>query len=62
MDWEPYPQNIRRALSPAFICEADAVRYAYRLLGNRRDNIYGGLILRSIDGLFVATEPMEVPT
>ncbi|EJN26719.1 hypothetical protein PMI35_03783 [Pseudomonas sp. GM78] len=61
-DWEPYPQNIRRALSPAFICEADAVRYAYRLLGNRRDKIYGGLILRSIDGLFVATEPMEVPT
>ena len=62
VDWEPYPQNIRRALSPAFICEADAARYAYRLLGNRRDKIYGGLILRRIDGLFVATEPMAVPT
>ncbi|WP_191636180.1 DUF4329 domain-containing protein [Pseudomonas fluorescens] len=60
--WKPYPDYARRALSPAFICQADAVRYVYQLLGSRRDSIYGGLVLKRADGLFVATEPLVVPS
>jgi hypothetical protein len=61
-DWKPYSQYARRSLSPAFTCQTDAARYAHRLLGNHRGNIYGGLLLKRADGLFVATEPLVVPT
>ncbi len=62
VDWIPYADFIRRALSPAFVNTADAVRYAQTRLGTPGRSIYGGLLLRRVDGLFVATEPVPVPT
>jgi len=61
-DWGPYADFSRRALSPAFFHQADALRYAHQRLGNRRDRVYGGLLLKRVDGLFVATEPLPVAT
>ncbi|WP_411381339.1 hypothetical protein [Pseudomonas sp. MPB26] len=61
-DWLPYADFSRRAMSPAFHQQADAVRYAQALLGPGRELIYGGLVLRRTDGLFVATEPVTVPS
>lgn len=58
--WAPFAHVTRRRLSPAFSCADDAARYAARRLGTRRDKVYGGLILRSTAGLFVATEPLVV--
>lgn len=62
VDWIPYADFIRRALSPAFVNTDDAVRYAQTRLGTSGRSIYGGLLLRRVDGLFVATEPLPVPT
>ncbi|MGY2191441.1 hypothetical protein [Pseudomonas pergaminensis] len=61
-DWIPYADFSRRALSPAFFHQADALRYAHQRLGNRRGRVYGGLLLKRVDGLFVATEPLPVAT
>lgn len=58
--WVPFLRVLRRRLSPAFSCADDAARYALMRLGARRDKVYGGLILRSSAGLFVATEPLVV--
>lgn len=58
--WTAFSRVVRRRLSPAFTCADDAARYASMSLGGRRDTVYGGLILRSAAGLFVATEPMAV--
>ena len=59
-DWKPYVQIQRRALSPVFVSQDDAVRYALAQLGTRRERVYGGLVLRRLDGLFVATLPVAV--
>lgn len=59
-NWVPFSRVTRRRLSPAFASADDAARYASRRLGTRRDKVYGGLILRSTAGLFVATEPLVV--
>lgn len=59
-DWKPYVQIQRRALSPVFVSQDDAVRHALEQLGSRRERIYGGLVLRRLDGLFVATLPVAV--
>ncbi|WP_318653024.1 DUF4329 domain-containing protein [Pseudomonas sp. PDM03] len=59
-DWKPYAQLQRRALSPVFVSQDDAVRYALAQLGSRRERVYGGLVLRRLDGLFVATLPVAV--
>lgn len=59
-DWKPYAQIQRRALSPVFVSQDDAVRYALTQLDSRRERIYGGLVLRRLDGLFVATLPVAV--
>lgn len=56
----PFSRVTHRRLSPAFASADDAVRYASRRLGTRRDKVYGGLVLRSTAGLFVATEPLVV--
>lgn len=61
-DWLPYADFSRRALSPAFFDQNDAVRYAHERVGERRDKIYAGLLLKRVDGLFVATEPLPVAT
>ncbi|MFL1388785.1 DUF4329 domain-containing protein [Pseudomonas tritici] len=62
VDWLPYADFSRRALSPAFFSQADAVRYAQAQLPRQGDRVYGGLLLKRLDGLFVATEPVPVPT
>ncbi|MHC8346166.1 hypothetical protein [Pseudomonas sp. RT6P73] len=59
-DWKPFVQLQRRALSPVFLSTDDAARYALVQLGSRRERIYGGLVLRRADGLFVATLPVAV--
>ncbi|UII72142.1 DUF4329 domain-containing protein [Pseudomonas sp. HN11] len=59
-DWTPFAQINRRQLGPAFITQDDAARYALARLGSKRDRIYGGLILRRIDGLFTVTEPLPM--
>lgn len=58
--WQPYTLLQRRSLSPAFLWRDDAVSYATAQLGTRRDRIFGGLVLRRADGLFVATLPVPV--
>jgi hypothetical protein len=58
--WKPYASVQRRSLSPVFLLQDDAVRFAMEQLGARRERIYGGLVLRRADGLFVATLPVPV--
>lgn len=58
--WKPFAQIQRRALSPVFLTPDDAARHALAQLGSRRERIYGGLVLRRLDGLFVATLPLAV--
>lgn len=58
--WVAFSRAQRRRLSPAYFTADDAARYASMRLGARRDKVYGGLILRSTAGLFVATEPLAV--
>ena len=59
-DWKPYAGFTRRALSPAFTCQADAVRHVQSMTGVDREQVHGGLVLKRTDGLFVATEPLPV--
>lgn len=61
-DWAPFADFSRRALSPAFLSEDDAARYAKALIKDHQDHVYGGLILRRGDGRYVATEPLLVTT
>ncbi|WP_256345687.1 hypothetical protein [Pseudomonas sp. PD9R] len=58
--WKPYALVQRRRLSPAYLWQDDAVRFAMAQLGTRRERIDGGLVLRRADGLFVATLPVPV--
>jgi hypothetical protein len=58
--WKPFVQLQRRALSPVFLSPDDAARHALTQLGTRRERVYGGLVLRRADGLFVATLPVAV--
>ncbi|WP_159932711.1 DUF4329 domain-containing protein [Pseudomonas sp. S35] len=61
--WRPYEHLLRRRLGPAFHDQDDAARYAHALLkGMNGAPLSGGLILKRPDGLFVATEPLSVPT
>lgn len=59
--WFRYMNLQRRPLSPAFLTADDAARYVRAQLFARRDNAYGGLILRRPDGFYLATEPVPVP-
>ncbi|OYQ18364.1 hypothetical protein B7L09_14265 [Pseudomonas mandelii] len=59
-DWAPFVQIQRRALSPVFVSQDDAACHALAQLGSRRERVYGGLVLRRADGLFVATLPVPV--
>lgn len=58
--WFAFAQANRHALGPCFATADDAARHAQVRLGNRRDRVYGGLILRRTDGLFTATDPVAV--
>lgn len=60
--WRPYAHFIRRRLGPVFNEQDDAARYARsRLPASNGGRLFGGLILKRPDGLFVATEPVSVP-
>ncbi|UII72141.1 DUF4329 domain-containing protein [Pseudomonas sp. HN11] len=61
-DWVPYANFSRRALSPAFFSMDDALRYTRTLTATQPNQIEGGLVLRRVDGLYVATEPLPVTT
>ena len=59
-DWAPFVQVSRRLLGPSFISPDDAAGYALSRVGEKRDTVFGGLIVRRTDGLFTATEPLPV--
>ena len=60
--WRPYAHFNRRRLGPVFNDLDDAARYARsRLTVANGRRLFGGLILKRPDGLFVATEPVSVP-
>ncbi len=56
--WHGYALAVRPQLSPAFLHEEDAARYAHAQIGGQREREYCGYILQRPDGLFVATEPL----
>ena len=59
--WRPYANFNRRRLGPVFNDQDDAARYAHSRLTSTSDRrLFGGLILKRPDGLFVATEPVSV--
>ncbi|WP_338484832.1 hypothetical protein VRB68_02720 [Pseudomonas trivialis] len=58
--WQPFAHITPRYLSPAFATADDAVRYVHRILGKRRDQVYGGLVLKGVGGGYVVTEPLAV--
>ncbi|WP_395609361.1 DUF4329 domain-containing protein [Pseudomonas sp. B22129] len=60
-DWSGYEHLLPRRLSPAFASADDAARHAQASVGNGHKRVYGGVILRLVNGLFVATEPLVVP-
>ena len=59
--WTPAQNIERRLLGPVFPTQDDAALYARAQLPPTTDSIYGGLILKRSDGLFVATEPVITP-
>ena len=60
--WRPYAHFMRRRLGPVFHEQDDAARYARsRLQAGNGGRLFGGLILKRPDGLFVTTEPVSVP-
>jgi hypothetical protein len=61
LHWKPYLNLERRWLSPAFSQQDDAVVYARSRLPERPEKLFGGLVLKRGDGLFLATDPVEVP-
>jgi hypothetical protein len=58
--WKPFALIQRRQLSPVFLWQDDAVRFAMTHIGPDRERVYGGLVLRRNDGRFVATLPVAV--
>lgn len=59
--WQPYSRHPQASLSPSFLLPDDAARYAHARIGSRREREYIGLILKSAQQRFVATEPQENP-
>jgi hypothetical protein len=60
-DWRPFLNLPRRWLSPAFIAQDDAVAYVRSRLPTDASKLVGGVVLKRRDGLFLATDPVEVP-
>ncbi len=61
-EWRAYQQLHRRTLGPVFATADDAARHAHAQIARRYDKVYGGVILKRPDGLFVATAPLVSPT
>ncbi|MDQ0125024.1 hypothetical protein J2W17_003980 [Pseudomonas lini] len=61
INWSPSASLQRRSLGPVFLTADDASLYARsQLPSDSTKKLYGGLILKRADGLFVATEPVGV--
>ncbi|MGX9865794.1 DUF4329 domain-containing protein [Pseudomonas moraviensis] len=58
--WQPFANLERRALGPVFRSADDAAVHARSLVPDVTEKIWGGLILERLDGLYVATTPVEV--
>jgi hypothetical protein len=58
--WFPGRHFQRLALGPAFVSADDAAIHARQHLPSAVGRAFGGLILRRVDGLFVATVPIAV--
>ncbi|WP_248796673.1 Ig-like domain-containing protein [Pseudomonas sp. MWU13-2105] len=61
-EWRAYRQLRRRVLGPLFASADDAARHAHGQIPRRYDKVYGGVILKRPDGLFVATMPLASAT
>ncbi|MBV4480346.1 DUF4329 domain-containing protein [Pseudomonas khavaziana] len=59
--WGGYETLMPRRLSPSFASADDAARHAAARLNNGYRRAYGGVVLRLVNGLFVATEPLALP-
>ncbi|WP_256352266.1 DUF4329 domain-containing protein [Pseudomonas yamanorum] len=59
--WSGYENLVRRRLSPSFANPDDAIRHVAAQVGPRLRRTYGGVVLRLVNGLFAATEPLVVP-
>ncbi|MGB3125700.1 MAG: DUF4329 domain-containing protein [Pseudomonas sp.] len=57
-DWSPYSRFALPSLSAAFLTADDAARYAHAQIDERREQRFGGMILRRQDGRFLVTEPV----
>lgn len=61
LHWQPFLNLERRWLSPAFSQQDDAVTYVRSRLLDHPDKLLGGVVLKRGDGLYLATDPVEVP-
>lgn len=59
--WRPFINLERRKLGPAFSFQDDAAAYVRSRLPDHPDKLFGGVLLKRADGLYLATEPVEVP-
>lgn len=59
--WNGYEHIAPRRLTPCFAFADDAARHAQALVGNGHKRTYGGVVLKLVNGLFVATEPLLIP-
>ncbi|WP_409315677.1 DUF4329 domain-containing protein [Pseudomonas sp. KCJK9016] len=60
-DWRAGMNLQRRWLGPAFQSPDDAVESVRARLTGNADQLFGGVLLRRADGLYLATDPVEVP-
>ncbi|MCP1474216.1 hypothetical protein ABIA54_001697 [Pseudomonas sp. EB276 TE3739] len=58
--WKPYANLERRRLGPLFQNADDAAVHARLQVPRVADAVYGGVILKTPEGLFVATVPIKV--
>ncbi|MGY2342509.1 DUF4329 domain-containing protein [Pseudomonas sp. SDO5532_S415] len=61
LHWQPFMNLERRWLSPAFSQQDDAVAYVQSRLPDHSNKLLGGVVLKRGDGLYLATDPVEVP-
>lgn len=61
VNWQPFQNLERRWLSPAFSQRDDAVAYVRSRLSDVPGKTFGGVVLQRGDGLYLVTDPVEVP-
>lgn len=61
LHWQPFLNLERRWLSPAFSQQDDAVAFVRSRLPDHPDKPLGGVVVKRGDGLYLATDPVEVP-